>query len=180
MTPLLKRRRNYRNPVTLGRSSSRCFIAQHTCKLDRAAADRGNRPWSAGCSLRTQALFEAGVDRRPGAVRFGISNSSAELAILQRRSAEPGRRPRFHVAGPWRGSPARRRGRATGRSNRENRGAGKPDATPCADRPVSPFPGSMNFEYHPSGDVGKREPQIILQTDERSAVLELGWGKFVA
>jgi hypothetical protein len=113
------------------------------------------------------------IDRRPGAVRFGISNSSAELAILQRRSAEPGRRPRFDIAGPWRGSPARRRVRQ--RAERTARTAAPQTRRNAVARiGQCHFTGSMNFGTTPWGTVGKREPQIILQTDERSAILELG------
>jgi hypothetical protein len=36
------------------------------------------------------------------------------------------------------------------------------------------FAGSMNFETTPRGAMSKREPQIILKTDERSIHLELG------
>jgi hypothetical protein len=39
----------------------------------------------------------------------------------------------------------------------------------------------MNFETTPLGTMGKREAQILLKTDERTVVLELGIrGKFVA
>jgi hypothetical protein len=39
----------------------------------------------------------------------------------------------------------------------------------------------VGFETTPWGFMGKREPQIILKTDERNAVLELGRdGKFAA
>ena len=73
---------------------------------------------------------------------------------------------------------------ATGRSNRENRGARNPMQRRCADRPVSPFRRFGNFETTPPpfrAIMGKREPQIILKTDERKVVLELGFeGKFTA
>jgi len=67
-------------------------------------------------------------------------------------------------------------------SNRENRGAGNPMQRRCADRPASPCDPHREFWYHPPGAfMGKREPQIILKTDERKVVLELGLeGKFAA
>jgi hypothetical protein len=66
------------------------------------------------------------------------------------------------LLGGW---PARRRVRPTGRSNRENRGA--------RNAQFRGFAGSISFETTP-GAMGKREPQTILKTDERSIHLELG------
>jgi hypothetical protein len=58
-----------------------------------------------------------------------ISNGDNEPDLLSRSLT--GRAP--VSIGPWRGSPARRRARAAGRSIRENRGAANPMQRRCAE-----------------------------------------------
>jgi hypothetical protein len=94
---------------------------------------------------------------------------------------EPGRRQRFQSLGPWRASPARRRGR----QRAEQTAKTAAPATRCNDvARIGHFPRLTrfgNFVTTPRGFMSKREPQIILKTDERKIHLELGLqGKFAA
>jgi hypothetical protein len=54
------------------------------------------------------------------------------------------------------------------RSNRENRGARKPMQRVASIGQFRHCAGSIGFGTTPGGFMAKREPQIILKTDERT------------
>jgi len=126
--------------------------------------------------------------RQPGATTLRGAGSPAALLVARALARFAGKAAR-----------AEKKGRA----NRENRGARNQMQRRCADRLVSPFRRVDNFETTPRGEPwasairhfagsiilkpppgGSHEQartQIILKTDERSAVLELDRdGEFAA
>jgi hypothetical protein len=120
----------HRAALALAQRRDRQVLPRHTRRIAEAA----------GCARSTvyeaiRALEQVGVLswvnrlKRDSEYVPGLFGNP-----MQRRCAEPGRRPRFEVAGPLARLAGKAASAVTGRSNRENRGTCNPMQQRCADR----------------------------------------------